>query len=633
MTSYFHDRWVAKSATQPTRLILLDGLDEVQAADQRRLRLLQAIQALVASLPDHTRFIVTARPYAYTDPRWRLKAFTAFFLTPFDQEQRAQFIQGWYDAARSRFMLKETDLKQRIPDLIDRVENQPHLRELAERPLLLTLISNLHASGGRLPEDRAQLYEHSVDLLLYHWRREVFRDSDGQLLRLDNGALLKCLQTLAYNAHKAQQQLADTAHTADISHTAIQAAFEPVLAKLGREDLLAFLQQHTGILIAREQNRFAFPHRSFQEYLAMGWLTAQTDDKLSPEVCADPLWWREVFLLAVIQQQNSPRFALSYIRDLLNRGAHQPDSIRQRLYILRGLAMMELHQKGSEGLICDVRQGLVDLLKDSSDLNVSERAEAGRVLGHIGDHRQGVGLNDRGLPDIDWVRIPPGEINLEDNAGTFQVEPFYLARYPVTNAQFQAFIDDPEGYVNPRWWAELDAKPVTPEPPRWTEANHPRETVSWFEAMAFCAWLSERLGYAIRLPADLQWQQAACSGQATFQYPWGQDYQCGYANINETLNNVGPHDLQRTSAVGIYPQGNSLQGVADLSGNVWEWCLNTYDEPTNTQKAGSLARRVPRGGSWLNSKNIACASYRRSSFSTDYRAFDFGFRVSCASPI
>jgi predicted NACHT family NTPase len=115
----------------PGGLILLDGLDEVPAADQRRLRLLQAIQALVASLLDHTRFIVTARPYAYTDPRWRLKEFTAFFLTPVDQEQRAQFIQGWYDAARSRFMLKETDLKQRIPDLIDRVENQPHLRELA----------------------------------------------------------------------------------------------------------------------------------------------------------------------------------------------------------------------------------------------------------------------------------------------------------------------------------------------------------------------------------------------------------------------------------------------------------------------------------------------------------------------
>jgi len=260
------------------------------------------------------------------------------------------------------------------------------------------------------------------------------------------------------------------------------------------------------------------------------------------------------------------------------------------------------------------------------------RGSIARAFGALNlDIRKGVGLTDQGLPDIDWVRIPRGKINLESIAGTFQVEPFYLARYPVTNAQFQAFIDDPEGYANPRWWAELDAKPETPELPRWTEANHPRETVSWFEAMAFCAWLSERLGFAIRLPAEWQWQQAACSGQAGFNYPWGQDYQCGYANINETWGNVGPHALQRTSAVGIYPQGNSLQGVCDLSGNVWEWCLNIYEEPANTQKAGSFAR-VARGGSWSFNLDAARAS-DRSYGPPDFRYYNVGFRMSCASPI
>jgi len=150
------------------------------------------------------------------------------------------------------------------------------------------------------------------------------------------------------------------------------------------------------------------------------------------------------------------------------------------------------------------------------------RASIARAFGALNlDIRKGVGLTDQGLPNIDWVRIPGGEINLENNAGTFPVESFYLARYPVTNAQFQSFIDDPEGYANPRWWAELDAKPETPELSRWTEDNHPRETVSWFEAMAFCAWLLERLGYANQLPAEWQWQQAACSGKTEFNYPWG----------------------------------------------------------------------------------------------------------------
>jgi formylglycine-generating enzyme required for sulfatase activity len=167
--------------------------------------------------------------------------------------------------------------------------------------------------------------------------------------------------------------------------------------------------------------------------------------------------------------------------------------------------------------------------------------------------------------------------------------------------------------------------------PVWDEPNHPRETVPWFEAMAFCAWLSDRLGYAIQLPTEWQWQQAACSGQAGFKYPWGQDYQTGFANIDETAGDAGPHYLQRTTAVGIYPQGNSLQGVSDLSGNVWEWCLNTYQEPANTKASGSFPR-VVRGGSWVGGRGFARASFRYS-YAPDLRFFNLGFRVCCVSPI
>ncbi|POZ50232.1 SUMF1/EgtB/PvdO family nonheme iron enzyme [Methylovulum psychrotolerans] len=518
----------------PGGLILLDGLDEVPAADQRRVHLLQAIRALVSSLPTHTRFIITARPYAYTDPCWRLKGFSEFFLTPFDKEQRTQFIKGWYNTARSRFALYATDLKQRVEDLLDRVEHQPHLQELAERPLLLTLIAILHASGGRLPEDRVKLYEESVDLLLYRWRQEAFRDSDGQQLRLDKKDLLACLQSLAYNAHKAQQQQqADNRHTADISTAAIYTAFDPT---------------------------------------------------------------------------------------------------RQRLYVLAGLALMELNISKTDALTKPVRQALVKLLADAQALNVSERAEAGRVLSGLGDPRPGVGLNPQGWPDIDWVKVPGGVVVLEDKAGTVHVTPFCLARYPVTNVQFQAFLDDADGYTNPHWWKGLDATPGTPELPRWTEANHPRESVSWFEAIAFCAWLSARLGYTITLPTEGQWQQAACSAQAGFVYPWGKKYLTGFANINETIGNAGPHCLERTTAVGIYPQGDSQQGISDLSGNVWEWCLNSYEDPSNTALSGTFSRML-RGGAWDINQISTYASCRSFHFTPNFSHSPIGFRVCCASPI
>ena len=113
--------------------------------------------------------------------------------------------------------------------------------------------------------------------------------------------------------------------------------------------------------------------------------------------------------------------------------------------------------------------------------------------------------------------------------------------------------------------------------------------------------------------------------------PGDLDYQSGYANINETWEEAGSHYLQRTTAVGIYPQGDSLQGVSDLSGNVWEWCLNAYEEPANTQSSGVL-RRVVRGGSWINALVSARASYRYYN-SPVSRNYYFGFRVCCVSPI
>jgi len=370
----------------------------------------------------------------------------------------------------------------------------------------------------------------------------------------------------------------------------------------------------------------------------MGWLTGQTNDALIPEVCADPLWWREVFLLVVTEQRS---FAMSYIDDLMDFGGiHQPEAVRHRLSVLAGLGLIELGLTGWQsrdfaGKREAIRMGIVDLIENRGGLNVAERAEAGRVLGRIGDPRPGIGLTEAGLPDIDWVSIPGGTVALEEDAGTFPVEPFHLARYPITNAQFQAFIDAPDGYGNPAWWEGLDADPDSSTTPGWDEPNHPRETVSWFEAMAFCAWLSERLGFEIRLPTEWEWQQAACSGKPEFDYPWGSEYRSeyrsGYANIDETAGDAGPHYLGRTTAVGIYPQGNSLQSVSDLSGNVWEWCLNEYKTPSNTQSGGTEAR-VVRGGCWVFGRGLARASCRHS-LGPGGRGHGVGFRVCCLSAI
>ena len=99
----------------------------------------------------------------------------------------------------------------------------------------------------------------------------------------------------------------------------------------------------------------------------------------------------------------------------------------------------------------------------------------------------------------------------------------------------------------------------------------------------------------------------------------------GYANIDETRENAGPHNLQSTSAVGLYPQGASPYGLLDLSGNVWEWCLNESETPGNFQESGS-GNRVLRGGSWFNAHSLA-AAVRRYWDSPNYQWLFGGFRV------
>ena len=165
-------------------------------------------------------------------------------------------------------------------------------------------------------------------------------------------------------------------------------------------------------------------------------------------------------------------------------------------------------------------------------------AETRNVLwltaGKLGlDQRSGVGLDATRLPDIDWCPVPPGRVSLEGDAGQFDVPAFSIARYPVTNIQFQAFIDAADGYRNLHWWeAEWqEADRVDPEQPRsshWTEPNAARESVTWYEAVAFCRWLDHRRrgqgifdpNQQIRLPTEWEWQLAATGGDRARDYPW-----------------------------------------------------------------------------------------------------------------
>lgn len=384
---------------------------------------------------------------------------------------------------------------------------------------------------------------------------------------------------------------------ADLAQTALTTESGGADAASCREDLLS----NSGLLLPRSGGRAAFYHLSFQEFFAA--VRLRQVEKNIRDIfhrhAATPAWRRTLtFLFCAIADLDSPEAAIESYAPLLPHLEPARLGADPNPALLLADCLEVAHARGWNlaRFVAPLRAACEHALEH---LDPPARAHLWRTLGRLGlDDRPGVGVKDE-LPDIDWCEVHVGEFKYQDERKKRKLAAYRIARYPLTNAQFQCFIDD-KGYNTEEWWQGLAERP-SPERPRWDYANHPRETVSWYEAMAFCKWLTARLRAArklgkeeeVRLPTEQEWEKAA-RGTDGREYPWVGGYQAGRANIDETWDKADPHNLQRTSAVGIYPQGVSLCGALDMAGNVWEWCLNKYDE----KESADDASRALRGGSW-----------------------------------
>ena len=258
----------------------------------------------------------------------------------------------------------------------------------------------------------------------------------------------------------------------------------------------------------------------------------------------------------------------------------------------------------------------------TNDMPHHRREEIGLRLNQLGDPRRGIRLDENGLPDIVWIDIPPGAVTLKDESQARMVPSFRIARYPITWAQYLAFIDANDGYCNKAWW---QGRPREDKPGSqlWSFANYPVINVSWYDALAYCCWLGAKLSLDIRLPTKLEWKWAAV-GNTQQHYPWAGEW-------NAQRTNCSVAGIGRTVAVGLYPLGRSPFGLDDMAGNIWEWSQNRY-ERLSTASLGTESPRVLHGGSWKNYPNSMRASTRSNSF-PGYRRNNVGFRVLCSSPI
>lgn len=198
------------------------------------------------------------------------------------------------------------------------------------------------------------------------------------------------------------------------------------------------------------------------------------------------------------------------------------------------------------------------------------------------------------------------------------VPEFRISRTPVTNAQYQLYIQA-VGARPPEHWEDGQ--------PSRDKLTRPVVNVSWDDACAYCEWLSRVAGKHVRLLTEAEWEKAARGDQDKRVYPWGDQFDVVKCNSWE----LSLHD---TSPVGLFVAGASPYGCLDMSGNVWEWVQDWYDREyyqrgsdRNLQGPDTGDFKVLRGGSWSNVPRSVGVSSRVGD-DPGYRDGVIGFRCA-----
>lgn len=280
------------------------------------------------------------------------------------------------------------------------------------------------------------------------------------MAQVDREKVRGLLNELAYEGHAGQPDLIGTA---DVPEGKLVTGFMHISQNpdVNPTRLVEYLSQRAGLLVPRGVGVYTFPHRTFQEYLAACHLTDNDYPDLLAELARkDPGRWREVALLAGAKTTRGTASAIwSLVEALCFREPDDPESsvadtwgARLAGQALVEAANLERVSERNRGKVACVQRGLVHVLR-GGELPALERAQAGRVLAKLGDPRPKVTT----VEGMEFCLVPGGPFRMGDGEERHLSEAvpyrYWVARYPVTNAQYQAFMQA-GGYGEGRYWAE-----------------------------------------------------------------------------------------------------------------------------------------------------------------------------------
>ena len=588
-------------------IVLLDGLDEAPNQQERDaiVRLFEAaIQAYAAC-----RFVVSTRPLAFTG----LAGFHTAQIEPLEPSAIEKFLEHW---CRGLFPQDAVGAGRHLDELREALQ-RAEIRRMARNPVMLTALAVVHWNERHLPEQRADLYE---SILVWLARARETRPG-----RVSAERCLELLQALA---------LAMLTH---LKGRQVQVEKGWAAAILP----LAFVEQEevdSGIIVSRG-SEVRFWHLTFQEYLAARAIagladTAQYELLLTGGRLYQPEWREVVLLLAGVLIRQGRGKVDGLFSAVLDRLGGKPSLADQaRCAGLLGAMVRDLTPLGYQPAdpryreVLDAVLGIFDA-KKAAAIDFKIRLEAAEALGQAGDPRLGREENwitiEGGTFRMGAQKTDPKQPNYDPEAYDHEapvhevsVKTFQIAKYPVTVADYQRFVES-EGYLDERWWT-AGGFGKTSKPHAWEEQiahpNWPVTGVSWYEASAYCAWAK------VRLPAEAEWERAARRSSGR-KYPWGD------AKPDVTRANFDERKIGHATPVGLYPAGDTPEGIQDMAGNVYEWVADAYapyGKPAEEKPGESEPVRVLRGGCWYYNSRLLRASGRLRVVA-GFRDYNVGFR-------